>query len=151
MSTLPTIERDELSSHIDEMQVVETLPLMYFRKAHLPGAVNIPPEEVDELAPRLLPHRDDTVIVYCFDEDCPYAAAVGTRLIELGYSDVREYTGGKQDWIDAGLPTERGAPPAPARGATSHEYDSWKVDTASEHSFPASDPPGHSPLRADRH
>jgi rhodanese-related sulfurtransferase len=150
MNTLPTIDRDELSSQIEDMRVVEALPLMYFRKAHLPGAINIPPAEVDELAPRLLPDLDDPVIVYCFDEACPSAAEVGTRLIELGYSDVREYAGGKQDWIDAGLPTERGAPPAPPRDATSREHDSWKVDTASDQSFPASDPPSHSPLRADR-
>lgn len=26
----------------------------------------------------------------------------------MGYTNVRDYTGGKQDWIDAGLPTEGG-------------------------------------------
>jgi rhodanese-related sulfurtransferase len=24
----------------------------------------------------------------------------------MGYTNVRDYAGGKQDWIDAGLPTE---------------------------------------------
>ena len=28
----------------------------------------------------------------------------------MGYENVREYTGGKKDWIDAGLPTESGDP-----------------------------------------
>jgi rhodanese-related sulfurtransferase len=27
-------------------------------------------------------------------------------LAEIGYSNVRDYAGGKQDWIDAGLPVE---------------------------------------------
>ncbi len=26
----------------------------------------------------------------------------------MGYESVREYVGGKKDWMDAGLPTERG-------------------------------------------
>jgi rhodanese-related sulfurtransferase len=29
-------------------------------------------------------------------------------LTDLGYSDVRIYVDGKADWIDAGLPIERG-------------------------------------------
>jgi rhodanese-related sulfurtransferase len=28
------------------------------------------------------------------------------ELAALGYTNVRDYSGGKQDWIDAGLPTE---------------------------------------------
>jgi len=28
----------------------------------------------------------------------------------MGYTRVREYAGGKQDWMEAGLPVESGAP-----------------------------------------
>ncbi|MDQ3529196.1 MAG: hypothetical protein M3425_04500 [Actinomycetota bacterium] len=28
---------------------------------------------------------------------------------QLGYTDVADYTLGKQDWIEAGLPTETGS------------------------------------------
>jgi len=28
------------------------------------------------------------------------------ELAEMGYTNVADYTGGKQDWIDAGYPTE---------------------------------------------
>jgi rhodanese-related sulfurtransferase len=30
-------------------------------------------------------------------------------LAALGYTNVRDYEGGKQDWIDAGLPLETGS------------------------------------------
>ena len=32
------------------------------------------------------------------------------ELAVLGYTRVRDYKGGKQDWQQAGLPTERGEP-----------------------------------------
>ena len=31
-------------------------------------------------------------------------------LTKLGYTDVREYAEGKDDWREAGLPLEHGAP-----------------------------------------
>jgi rhodanese-related sulfurtransferase len=31
-------------------------------------------------------------------------------LAALGYTNVRDYKGGKKDWIDAGLPTVSGVP-----------------------------------------
>src|SRR5690349_9169609 len=55
-----TITREELRSAIDagSVVVVETLGPMYFNLGHLPGAINIPHTQVDELAASLLPDKD---------------------------------------------------------------------------------------------
>lgn len=63
-----TITLDELKSKMDggeNFTLVETLPVEYFRHTHLPGAVNLPPDKVTELAPILLPDKNAEVIVYC--------------------------------------------------------------------------------------
>jgi rhodanese-related sulfurtransferase len=86
--------------------VVEALPEMYYRKAHLPGAINIPHDRVDELAPRLLPDKTAAIVVYCANAPCKNSGIAAARLVELGYRDVRDYHEGKQDWIEAGLPVE---------------------------------------------
>ncbi len=95
--------------------LVEALPESYYRKHHIPCAINIPPGEVDELAPELLPDKDAEIVVYCFDADCRSSEVAGERLQELGYTNVADYHAGKQEWIDAGLPMERtirfGSPP----------------------------------------
>ena len=39
---------------------------------------------------------------------CPNSGQVATRLTTLGYTNVRKYGEGIQDWTDAGLPTESG-------------------------------------------
>ena len=66
-----TITRDELKAKLDRgdpMTLIETLPEDTFRQAHLPGAVNIPMDQVKELAPRLVPDKNADVIVYCMNK-----------------------------------------------------------------------------------
>jgi rhodanese-related sulfurtransferase len=48
-----------------DVKVVETLAPEKFREAHLPGALNIPPDKIKELAPQLLPNKDAEIITYC--------------------------------------------------------------------------------------
>jgi rhodanese-related sulfurtransferase len=105
------ISRDEVKQKIDAgtATVVEALPEEYYKKAHLPGALNLPHDAVDRLAPELLPDKQAEVIVYCANSPCPNSGIAADRLAELGYTKVYEYDDGKDDWIGAGLPTESGA------------------------------------------
>ena len=59
------ITRDELKQKLDhpkKFTVVETLPPESYHQAHLPGAINLPLERVQELAPDVLPNKDAEVI-----------------------------------------------------------------------------------------
>ncbi|MBA3471956.1 MAG: rhodanese-like domain-containing protein [Rubrobacter sp.] len=106
------ITREELKAKLDGGEgivVVETLGPRYYEDAHLPGAINIPHTEVDELAPRLLPDKSAQVVVYCSNRACQNSPQAARRLAALGYENVYDYEEGKQDWIEAGLPTESGA------------------------------------------
>lgn len=63
-----TITREDLRQKIDrgdKFQLVETLPRTTYDHAHLPGAINLPPDQVKELAPRLLPDKSADIVVYC--------------------------------------------------------------------------------------
>jgi rhodanese-related sulfurtransferase len=104
------ISRNELKTLLDSNQtvtIVEALPEEYYRQAHLPGAMLLPHDQVDELAPALLPDKDATIVVYCANLPCQNSGIAAERLVELGYTNVREYAEGKQDWIDAGYPVVR--------------------------------------------
>ncbi len=104
----PSITRDELRTAIERggATVVEALPPMYFAKEHLPGAINLPHDQVRELAPALLPDRGAAIVTYCANTPCQNSGIAAATLIAMGYTDVREYVEGKQDWIEAGLPVE---------------------------------------------
>jgi hypothetical protein len=62
-----TISTKDLKSKLDQKQVtvVETLAPERYREAHIPGALDIPPERITELAPQLLPNKDAEIISYC--------------------------------------------------------------------------------------
>lgn len=106
-----TITRDEVKAGIDagELVVVETLGPQYYEDAHLPGAINIPHTQVAELAPALLPDQDAAIVTYCSNTDCQNSEVAARQLEALGYTNVRKYAEGKQDWTEAGLPVESGA------------------------------------------
>jgi rhodanese-related sulfurtransferase len=86
--------------------VVEALPAPYFEDAHLPGARNLPHDSDEATIAALLPDHDATVVVYCSNLACQNSTILSRRLAQLGYTDVREYEAGKEDWITAGLPVE---------------------------------------------
>ena len=106
-----TITREQLSTLLASANrplLLEALPAKYFDDAHLPGARNMPHDAVAELAPRLAPDKTAPIVVYCANAACQNSHIASVRLKQIGYTDVRVYAAGKQDWIDAGLPVEHG-------------------------------------------
>jgi rhodanese-related sulfurtransferase len=109
--TLVQISREELWEKLergDDFVLVDALAPMSYAHSHLPGAINLPPEWVDERGPRRIPDRDTEVVVYCANSTCDSSVEVANRLLELGYRHVSHYPGGKREWIEAGLPLEGG-------------------------------------------
>jgi rhodanese-related sulfurtransferase len=106
-----TITRDELKAKLDRKEkliLAEALPETYYLDKHLPGAINIPHDRVDALAPALLPDKSAQIVLYCANGPCRNSGMAAHRLVELGYTNVLDYHEGKQDWIEAGLPVESG-------------------------------------------
>ena len=102
------ISRDELKAGIDagSLTVVDALGGDYYAKQHLPGAIALVAAEVDAQAAALLPDRDAAIVTYCTGPSCPNSGQVADRLTALGYTNVRKYREGIEDWTAAGLPTE---------------------------------------------
>jgi rhodanese-related sulfurtransferase len=112
---IPTIMVDELSGKLDaddEFVLVDALAPMVYAHSHLPGAINLPPLGLDaEIVARRIPDRDIEIIVYCTSAECDDSVVTAERLRALGYSNVRRYAGGKNEWRDVGLPLERDGKP----------------------------------------
>ena len=63
-----TISRNELREKIDRgdsFVLLETLPATAYQHVHLPGAINMPPDKVKQMAAELLPDKHADIVVYC--------------------------------------------------------------------------------------
>jgi rhodanese-related sulfurtransferase len=102
------ITREELRAAIQDgsVTVVDALGEHYWARQHLPGALPLVADEVDAKAAALLPDKAAAIVTYCTNPACPNSQAVASRLELLGYTNVRKYRDGIEDWVRAGLPVE---------------------------------------------
>ncbi len=108
---LATITRDELKEKLDRRDnfvLLDARPEPAFQKERLPGAINIPSDDIRADALRVLPDKNAEIIVYCGNAPCQRSNLAAERLLDMGYTNVRDYHEGKADWIKTGLPIERG-------------------------------------------
>lgn len=106
---IPLISREDLKAKLDradDFVLVEALPPPDYREGHLPTAINLPPIQVAQLAPKRLPDRNAEIVVYCASPTCHAADNAARELVEMGYTNVKEFPGGKEEWRDAELPLE---------------------------------------------
>jgi rhodanese-related sulfurtransferase len=109
MHRIPTISRTELVEYLDRgcnFVLVEILSTTAYDQARLPGAINLPVDRLPELAAALLPDKTIEIVVYGAGPRCTQAKSAARELTELGYLNIRDYVGGKQDWFEAGLRIE---------------------------------------------
>ena len=66
-----------------------------FDEGHIPGAIQISHEEVEEKAEGVLTDKDQLILVYCRSGRRSKLAA--EALVALGYTNIREF-GGILDW-----------------------------------------------------
>ncbi len=106
------ISRDELRAAIvaGDVTVVDALGGDYWARRHLPGALPLVADDVVARAAEVLPDKHAAIVTYCSNPACGNSQAVASRLEQLGYTNVRKYREGIEDWTAAGLPVESGAP-----------------------------------------
>lgn len=106
-----TIAREALKARLGSANppmLLEALPARHFTQQHLPGAVHAPHDRIGELADILPQDKAAEIVVYCASATCRNSHSAAKALEEIGYRNVAVYPGGKQDWLEAGLPTESG-------------------------------------------
>jgi rhodanese-related sulfurtransferase len=111
---METIDRETLKRTLDkgsDVAIVNVLPKDAYGKEHIAGSENIPVEEADfeKKVEGMVKSKDKPVIVYCASTECPASGIAAEKLEKAGFTHVRAYEGGMEDWKDAGYPVEGSA------------------------------------------
>lgn len=105
---LAPVTREELVSRLRDgtVTLIDVRPAYEFRLGHLPGALNIP---VNELKAHLsqLP-KEHEIVAYCRGPYCVFSFEAATWLCARGYR-VRRLVDGFPEWKAAGLDIETAA------------------------------------------
>lgn len=102
------ISADELKKKIEDKEkfrLVEVLLPGLYDEWHIPGAVNIPADDIKEKAPGKL-KKDEEIIVYCRSNTCGASDRAASALEEMGYEHVTIFRGGKKEWKEKKYPVE---------------------------------------------
>ncbi|PCI59140.1 MAG: sulfurtransferase [Gammaproteobacteria bacterium] len=76
-----------------------------YAAGHVPGAINISHTEIKANLAKLLPHKNDTVIVYC--RSGHRAGIAAEILANNGFTKLQHLSGDMNGWYEAKLPIEK--------------------------------------------
>ncbi len=99
------ISREELKAKLDrgdDFKLIMALGELAYNLKHIPGSLytSTPGALLDMVS------KEDDIVVYCSNPSCIASVAVYKYLVGQGYTHVRRYSGGLEDWEAAGLPLE---------------------------------------------
>jgi len=102
------INLESLKKGLDQKEfvLIEVLDPELYRLIHIPGAINIPYKDIVERTEKEF-SKDQTLVLYCIDWDCPVSRIAAEKLEEIGFHNVYYFPGGKLQWIESGSPTVR--------------------------------------------
>ena len=104
----------ELTGMIDRKEDVVVVDVRFptdFRKAHVPGAINLPKGKWHEAGAL---SKDKLNVLYCYNQPCHMAAEAAVELLAQGYPVV-EMEGGFATWEANGYAVEGSTPKAVQR------------------------------------
>jgi len=102
--TLTTITAEDLKEALasDHPPVlINTLPREAHEARHIPGSVNVPVDDIEQVE-TLVPNKDDPIVVYCANADCTASPTAAEKLEERGYTNVVDFEDGYAGWRQAG-------------------------------------------------
>jgi len=105
-----TISKEDLKSKIDageKFRLVDVRDTPDYQKEHIVGAVHLLIAELNPEKAGSMSAKDDLIVTYSLDKDCPAKRIAAQRLLDYGFRNVLAYEGSWREWKEAGYPTER--------------------------------------------
>jgi rhodanese-related sulfurtransferase len=103
----PMIDTEELHRKLvagEEFLLIDVRDNDEFLEQHVDGAINLPLQQIDQRYAEIFPFTREIVTMCSGNNDCKLSRKGSTRLIELGFTNVKNYRDGVVGWKLAGYP-----------------------------------------------
>lgn len=117
MADVQVISTRELEGRLREggrLEFWNVLTDEYFKGEMIPGSRRVPLDAVGKEAREAGLPKEAEIVVYCAGPKCPQSAMAAEKLQTLGYTNVRAYEGGLEEWKGAGHEVESVGQPVAA-------------------------------------
>lgn len=109
-SNIPDISLPDLKSAIakKEVTLLDVNGTKSWEAAHIPGAIDYR-ANTEKLASLLPKDKNALIVAYCGSPRCSAYKAAAQAAKDLGYTNVKHYSGGISGWKEAGEKTASGS------------------------------------------
>jgi rhodanese-related sulfurtransferase len=105
MAEVKTISTEKLQQrleHGNRLHLWNVLTDGYFKGEMIPGSRRVPLDTIGREVSEANSRKDEEIIVYCGGPKCPQSLQAAQKLMNLGYTNVKAYEGGLEEWKNAG-------------------------------------------------
>ena len=110
MAEVSTISTEELQQRLEQdtnLHLWNVLTDRYFTGEMIPGSRRVPLDTIGREVSEAEAPKGEETIVYCGGPKCPQSLQAAQKLMDLGYTNVKAYEGGLDEWKNAGNKIER--------------------------------------------
>ena len=110
MAKAKTISTEQLQQRMKEgnsLHLWNVLTDGYFKGEMIPGSRRMPLDTIGREPSEAQSPKGEEIVVYCGGPTCPQSLQAAQKLTDLGYTNVRPYEGGLEEWKNAGNKIER--------------------------------------------
>lgn len=110
MAKAKTISTEQLQERLKQgnsLHFWNVLTDGYFKGEMIPGSRRVPVDTLGREVAEAQSAKGEEIIVYCGGPTCPQSLQAAQKLTDLGYTNVRAYEGGLEEWKNAGNKIER--------------------------------------------
>jgi rhodanese-related sulfurtransferase len=101
-------ELQKLQADHKDLVVIDSRGGKYFDGTVIKGAKQLSTGDTNEATlAKLAPKKDGLIVFYCTNADCGASAKAAGKAKEAGYTNIKKYTDGIDDWVKKGLETEK--------------------------------------------
>jgi rhodanese-related sulfurtransferase len=116
-TNIQTISTEDLKQKLEQSSGLEFWNVLtdeYFKGEMIPGSRRVALDRIGREIHDSKLSKESEIVVYCAGPKCPQSAMAAQKLTDLGFTNVRAYEGGLEEWNNAGYSVEQSAQTATA-------------------------------------